>query len=370
VPQEAALTPDRSWIPYEFSFERGLRDDPGHQGYHGLKEEVHDAFIAFGNLVHTHPATRREPHPAGDVNYLCTWVHAAREQQVTLAADGLAPAAAYLNGQPVVPGAVTLRTGANRLVLCYDKPGTGYAVLLAPGASLPSQRTTVGSLRSPWAGHDGVMTFDTRPDEARPAGWYRFTAPPGVRSLTVPTSQPARAWADGVELQAVTKDGSTTFNLPAPANAGCTIALRLEHRRGEYGGAAIPGPITFECGPATLPTGDWTHLPGLHYYSGGMRYRRSFSFTDMTDPGTVHAILDLGEVVSSAEVVLNGKPVGMRFAPPWTFDISGALRAGANELSITVYSTLAAHYRSIPTDYPGTEQRSGLLGPVAICYGH
>ena len=36
--------------PYEFSWRWGIENDPGHQGYHGLKEEVHDEFIALGKL--------------------------------------------------------------------------------------------------------------------------------------------------------------------------------------------------------------------------------------------------------------------------------------------------------------------------------
>ena len=36
------------WVPYNFSWRFGVEGDPGHQGYHGLKEEITDEFICLG----------------------------------------------------------------------------------------------------------------------------------------------------------------------------------------------------------------------------------------------------------------------------------------------------------------------------------
>jgi hypothetical protein len=52
-------------------------------------------------------------------------------------------------------------------------------------------------------------------------------------------------------------------------------------------------------------------------------------------------------------------------APPWTLDISQLVKAGENRVEILVYNTLANHYRTIPTKYPGN-LKSGLLGPVRL----
>ncbi|MBL0161870.1 MAG: hypothetical protein IPP47_33165 [Bryobacterales bacterium] len=38
------------WTPYEFSMRWGVENDPGHQGYHGLKAEMPEEFIALGRL--------------------------------------------------------------------------------------------------------------------------------------------------------------------------------------------------------------------------------------------------------------------------------------------------------------------------------
>ena len=70
---------------------------------------------------------------------------------------------------------------------------------------------------------------------------------------------------------------------------------------------------------------------------------------------------DLGDVVSTAELFVNGKSVGLRMAAPWKFDLSGVLKPGKNLFEIRVYNTVATHYLSIPTMYRG-EVTSGILG--------
>jgi hypothetical protein len=81
--------------------------------------------------------------------------------------------------------------------------------------------------------------------------------------------------------------------------------------------------------------------------------------------GADRATLDLGELVSSAEVRVNGEPAGVRIAPPWTLDITGLARAGENRIEVLVLSTLANHFTSIPTPYRGSTV-AGLLGPVTL----
>ena len=69
--------------------------------------------------------------------------------------------------------------------------------------------------------------------------------------------------------------------------------------------------------------------------------------------------------VCSADVRVNGKPAGVRVAPPWKFDISKEVCAGENRVEVTVYNSLANHYQTIPTCYRGSPE-SGLLGPVTV----
>jgi hypothetical protein len=75
--------------------------------------------------------------------------------------------------------------------------------------------------------------------------------------------------------------------------------------------------------------------------------------------------LHLGAVVATAEVRVNGRMAGIRVAPPWTFDLTGLVKPGDNQIEILVYNTLANHYLTVPTRYGG-KPTSGLLGPVTI----
>jgi hypothetical protein len=121
----------------------------------------------------------------------------------------------------------------------------------------------------------------------------------------------------------------------------------VEQDRGWYGGATIVEPVHFDCGPGAVYAGDWSRIDGLSSYSGGGWYRKTLTLTP--DQAGRRVWLDLGSVVASAEVRVNGRRAGVRVAPPWRVDISPLVKAGANRLEILVYNTLANHYQTIPT---------------------
>jgi hypothetical protein len=77
--------------------------------------------------------------------------------------------------------------------------------------------------------------------------------------------------------------------------------------------------------------------------------------------------LNLGKVVSSAEVSVNGLSVGLKLTAPWKFDLTGKLKVGENEIRILIYNTLGNHYLTTPSQYIG-RINSGLIGPVTIEY--
>ncbi len=214
-----------------------------------------------------------------------------------------------------------------------------------------------------WYGNRDRLPFDTRPNEPRPAGWYRFVSPPGLRGLTIPTRASVRAWADGKEL-AVSSDGQlATARVAKPSRVPVVVALRIEQKRGDYGGAALDDYIRLDCGAGELNLGDWAKAGVLETYSGGAWYRRTISLTTEQTRGKV--TLDLGSVAASAEVLVNGKPAGVKVAPPWRLDVSSLVEPGENRIEILVCNTLANHYVTIPTHYRGSTV-SGLLGPVRL----
>ncbi len=54
-----------AWTPYDLSWRWGVEDDPGHQGYHGLKESVSDEFIRLGRPKREWTTISREAEPEG-----------------------------------------------------------------------------------------------------------------------------------------------------------------------------------------------------------------------------------------------------------------------------------------------------------------
>ena len=335
----------------EFSWRYGLENDPGHQGYHGLKEYVHNEFIALGD----------ETQP-----FLWTTVFVPKAMTAYALTGDLKPAKVWLNGVEVIGKTLALKSGANSLLLHYDKSGRTYFVVSTTDAGAPPPvepmlegqhfKFKASPLAMHWWNNPSVLPFDVRPDEKIPIGWYRFVSPPGLRALTLTAKGKVQAWADGQPM--TEKQG--TFHVVHPSPKPVTVLIRIEQERGCYGGAALPEPIKLDCGPGLISLGDWSENEGLFSYSGGVWYRKT-----VTLPAARQVTLDLGNVVASAEVRVNGKPAGIKVSPPWSLDITKFVQPGENRIEILVCNTLANHYTTVPTRYRGATV-SGLLGPVTI----
>jgi len=115
----------------------------------------------------------------------------------------------------------------------------------------------------------------------------------------------------------------------------------------------------------------------VKHYSGITTYSKT---VDIKEVGKT-TILDLGDVANIAEVWLNGKKVDVKWAPPFTFDVTNKLQVGKNELEIKVTNTwrnqlifdnkrpkdakktwTTAGPRKNETDL----EKSGLIGPVNL----
>jgi hypothetical protein len=363
-----------SWQPYAFSWRWGIEGDAGHQGYHGLKEEVSDAFLALGNLKFSATSSTYQPEAAGTRYYLWTSVVSEQDQPARILAGGNEPSVIWLNGERLAPATarVGVKRGPNPALLHYDQPGRGYVVFDAGNVALPEipAATTLTTFRDrplamTWFGKAGILNFDTHPQAAQPAGWFRFLSPPGLRAMAVASHYKPQVWIEGQEEPAVVAagDGRWRVSFAHPAIKPAKIALRIDQERGDYGGATLPEPIQLECAPGLIPPGDWSRIDGLASYSGGAWYRKTVTLAAEQTSGTV--TLDLGNVAASAEVHVNGQLAGIRVASPWIFDITRLVKAGDNRIAVLVYNTLANHYSTIPTRYRGSPV-SGLLGPVTI----
>jgi hypothetical protein len=159
-------------------------------------------------------------------------------------------------------------------------------------------------------------------------------------------------------------DGAVTYSavLPRRAELPAEVSLTLTEERGYAGGAAIDGPVKLVCGVGRYTVGDWCRNDALRTYSGAAWYGRDFT---LTKKPAGRVTLDLGEVVSTARVLVNGREAGLRLTPPWRFDVTGLLQEGANRIEIRVCNTTANIFLSSPTVYRGGT-KAGILGPVRI----
>jgi len=79
------------WTPYEFSWRWGLKGNPGRQGYHGLKEWMHDDIFQFGEAVREWPGApspRIVAEKEGSTYYLWSTVVSDQDQLAKLVKGG------------------------------------------------------------------------------------------------------------------------------------------------------------------------------------------------------------------------------------------------------------------------------------------
>jgi hypothetical protein len=150
--------------------------------------------------------------------------------------------------------------------------------------------------------------------------------------------------------------------------------------------AEIHGPWTVSFdpkwgGPASVQfekLASWTSRKedGIRYYSGTATYHATWD----RPAGKGRLAIDLGRLANLAEVRLNGKNLGVVWAPPFRVEITDAVKPTGNRLEVDVVNTwfnrvlldqtLPASQRltrtnvQLPKD--STPQESGLLGPVRI----
>jgi hypothetical protein len=120
---------------------------------------------------------------------------------------------------------------------------------------------------------------------------------------------------------------------------------------------------------------------GIKYFSGTGSYSKTVDAPESWFKSGEQLWLDLGEVKNLAEVVVNGKSLGILWKKPFRIDISGAIKSGKNTLEVKVTNLWVN--RLIGDEQPGVEKKityttmpfyqanspllsSGLIGPVKI----
>ena len=354
------------WEAYGFSWKQGVEGDPGHQGYHGLKGKMYDNFIRLGALQEERMSKKRVPESSGNYYVLYSSIIAPADGNYDLLTGDIKPNLLFVNQQKTIPDikTVVLKKGANPIVLLYDNACETYLVVRKSGVPRPERKDVSMS----WYGDEGVLPFDYSSGNNN-SGLFAFESAPGLRALTFAAYGKPNVWVNGIQNEIVTgkkqSDGLTNYNvnLKNPESAGAQVVINIEYQPGYCGAAAIPRFIEQKCNEGTFNLGDWSKNDGLKAYSGGAWYRKTIQLTSSELKNRLE--FDLGDLVSSAEVIVNGKSCGVRLSPPWKFDITSFAKPGENKIEVLIYNTIANNYTTVPTMYLGTI-KSGLIGPVKI----
>jgi (4-O-methyl)-D-glucuronate---lignin esterase len=131
----------------------------------------------------------------------------------------------------------------------------------------------------------------------------------------------------------------------------------------------------------------WTTRPepGIRYYSGTATYVKTFDVPSALMRSRQRLWLDLGNLRELAEVRLNGKNLGILWAPPFRVQVGDVIKAGGNVLEVEVVNfwpnrligdqfqpadarLTKTNIRKLTRDTPLME--SGLLGPVRLLEQH
>ncbi len=176
---------------------------------------------------------------------------------------------------------------------------------------------------------------------------------------------------------------------PRPASTSSrTVRTPMRTTLATVGGAwrvSFPANLGAPAEIALAELQSWTkHADeGVRYFSGTATYTKSVDASREWFRSGARTLLDLGNVADMAEVSVNGKSMGLLWKPPFRVDVTGALRAGRNEIAIKVtneWSNRIIGDQNAPAGRRvlspaggggrggGAAQpaESGLLGPVTV----
>lgn len=351
------------WNPYVWSWQYGVPDSPGSQGYHGLKSRVDHRFLILDQGMH---------------QVFRTNVIVPENGKYRMIVEGEAPYRILLDGKEAAAGVMKMKEGVHDLVVAYkDTRRTEYSlhdmrgdsidmrdrsmvVFYPASAEMPQDRGMYEDIvASRWYATPHLV-YDIA---AAPQKWhYQFETAPGTTDMTLNVNGSIEeALVDGRPVQ-LTETGSGYSLKIADVNPGIsTVTLTGTPLAGYPGPAFFEEPVRMECNGGRMPEGDWTGQGALKFYSGAVRYSKDIAIGNVGSG----VELDLGEVDATCEVTVNGSAPKVLIGSPYRTDISEYVHTGPNHIEVLVYSTLSNHYGTIPSPYRGTPH-AGLIGPVKI----
>lgn len=360
-----------AWVPYEFSWLHGVWDNPGSQGFHGLKSRVSDGFFILNKGSHQFFKTY-------------VWIPVTGSYKVVI--EDYHPDLLLLKDTPTEAGvAVKMNKGWHELLIGYmNTPKMSYEK--SPFDFDPRRRSMVAVIpenakmikktgmydhviSSTW-GRSDHMLYSPYPDKRN--NWqFRVKTVPGLKGLSLAVYGKVKAlWLaehkvmqKHITLQKQENNINYYYiNLPEVHRTIETLAFEIEAFTGYQGAAIHNQPIKFHCEKGMMEAGNWADLGALRYYSGGIYYRKTFNSNLQAGQKLE---LSLGDIIATCEVKINGQSAGILMSPPYKTDISSYIVHGENEIEVLVYNTLSNHYQTTPSFYRG-EPNAGLIGPVEL----
>ncbi|MDO4628904.1 MAG: glycosyl hydrolase [Planctomycetia bacterium] len=371
--KNSAKTGETDVKPYPFSWRVGIEGNPGHQGWHGLKESISDHFIGLGATKWGHNETVFVPENPAQVYYLQTQVTYAGD--VTIQKGGNLPKRVWLDGQELAVDVrnVTLNGKTQTLVLEYTTPGRGFWFFekgKCPERSAQTEASEIPPGTKPgtplsmtWFDCDFVPFQKVNGTEETNCVMYRFRAPAGLQgmifTLDEQVSELPEVFVDGKSISLTWTDSyqkrtrRAVCELPETVKKACVVAVRMKNVPETIDrGALFAEPIALRTGVGVVPHfGAWEDNGDvLDCYSGGILYTKNITVSaEFLNADCV--MVRFPALPASAEVRINGRSAGILVASPWELNLTGFLQEGENRVEIEVYNTLRNHYHTIPTRY-------------------
>lgn len=360
---EAANEKWENFEPYEYSLRFGRWEDPGIQGYHGLKGQVGDDFLVMGKVVETPLGIQYIPEPEGEGYIFATYIFCEQYCEADILYGSMAPEYLFVDGERIqnLNGKIKLEQGIHSLVACYSQAGRTHLLLT---------RGPVGKQEYPlsmsWYGQPEILPVDCMMKEQKDMyEWFWFEAPPALEKLEICTKGETRVWIG--EIEAIRKDTGMddvkVFCAAQIPEKCCRVFIRISNPGMRHLGACFLDVVRLHCGEGKMNAGDWGQIDGLRFYSGKAVYTQYVEIGEKARDKKV--MLEVDGISASAKVMVNDCCVGTRVSAPWIFDLTPGIKQGKNKISVCVSNTLANHYRSIPSRYSG-DAPSGILGKSRI----
>jgi hypothetical protein len=262
-----------------------------------------------------------------------------------------------------------------------DVPDLSFATLIEPSGDITPR--VIATLPRPDVKLDAAfprLTYTHR--NWRDADMYFFfneSDRPESREATLAGHGPAQAWdlatgeihpmagaaaeGDSVRIPLVLGPYEAKVIVVGPLPAA-TAAPEPSFASGNTL-AELDGDWTLDLGgrQLTTPLKSWEEL-GKSGFAGPATYRRQF--TVAAAPAGKRVFLEIANVHDYARVQVNGRELGAHAWQPYRWDVTGALKAGSNDLEIEVNAPAGGRGGGGRGRGAAVPPASGLLGPVRL----